>query len=778
MAMVQAKSLATTCIAQRNMMWEIPENWTMEQASTVPCVYSTVYYALCVRGKMKKGESILIHAGSGGVGQAAISVAINAGLTVFTTVGSVEKREFLKRTFPQLKDSHIGNSRDCSFEQMIMRQTKGRGVDLVLNSLAEEKLQASVRCLGLNGRFLEIGKLDLNNNSPLGMSVFLKNTSFHGILLDSVMEGDDETIEQVVGLVREGIKNGAVRPLPTSIFGDQQIEQAFRFMASGKHIGKVVIKVRDDEQQKLTKPTPKLVASIPRTYLHSEKSYILVGGLGGFGLELANWMVLRGARNLVLTSRSGIKTGYQSLMVRRWTDRGTKVAVDTNDVTTLQGAKALLKSANQMGPVGGIINLAAVLRDGLLDDQSEADFKTVCRPKIDGTKNLDVASRELCPDLDYFICFSSVSCGRGNIGQTNYGLANSAMERICENRQASGLPATSIQWGAIGDVGLVLENLGGNDTVVGGTLPQRMTSCLETMDIFMQQPHAVLASMVVAEKRKADTASNVSLVSCIANILGLKDTKNVADAASLADLGMDSLMGAEIKQTLERSYDLVMSAQEIRQLTFGKLKALESGVAGAEKSDSANGPAQNGRSSPDNGPLGDGTQVQFNAELMPTQCLIRLPSKAPETETKNAMFIVHAIEGVTTALLPLASLMTIPMYGLQCTNDVPTDTIEVLAAYYINQIKQVQTKGPYTIAGYSFGGSIAFEMVSQLEKAGETCKLIMLDGAPRYVSWYTEFHKQKKTGQAEEESYALAYFGMVCGKLDYTKVTFFYSNQY
>lgn len=573
MAMVQAKSLATTCVASRNMIWQIPETWTMEQASTVPCVYSTVYYALVVRGKMRRGESILIHAGSGGVGQAAISVALHQGLTVYTTVGSKEKREFLKKTFPQLTDANISNSRDTSFEQFIMRATQGRGVDLVLNSLAEEKLQASVRCLGLNGRFLEIGKLDLNNNAPLGMSVFLKNTSFHGILLDSVMEGDDETIETVVGLVAEGIKNGAVRPLPTSVFNDKQVEQAFRFMASGKHIGKVVVKVRDEETSKTFKPSPRLITAIPRTYVHSEKSYIIVGGLGGFGLELSHWLVSRGAKNLVLTSRSGIKTGYQSLMVRRWKDAGVNVHVDTNDVTTLKGAQSLLKEATKLGTVGGIFNLAAVLRDGTLETQTEADFKTVCVPKVDGTKFLDTASRELCPDLDYFICFSSVSCGRGNIGQTNYGLANSAMERICEARQAAGLPGTSIQWGAIGDTGLVIENLGDNETVIGGTLPQRMASCLQTMDLFMQQPHAVLASMIVAEKRKAES-SGVSLVSCVANILGLKDLKNVPDQSSLADLGMDSLMGAEIKQTLERTYDVVISAPEIRQLTFGKLKAL------------------------------------------------------------------------------------------------------------------------------------------------------------------------------------------------------------
>uniref|UniRef100_A0A182QS29 Fatty acid synthase n=1 Tax=Anopheles farauti TaxID=69004 RepID=A0A182QS29_9DIPT len=776
MAMVQAKSLATTCIAQRNMIWEIPDNWTMEQASTVPCVYSTVYYALVMRGRMKRGESILIHAGSGGVGQAAISVALAAGVTVFTTVGSKEKREFLKRTFPQLTDRHIGNSRDCSFEQMVMRETQGRGVNLVLNSLAEEKLQASVRCLGLNGRFLEIGKFDLNNNSPLGMSVFLKNTSFHGILLDSVMEGDDETIAEVVKLVADGIKSGAVRPLPTSVFSEQQVEQAFRFMASGKHIGKVVVRVREEEKAKIVTPAPKLINAIPRTYMHAEKVYILIGGLGGFGLELSNWLVSRGAKTIVLTSRSGVRTGYQSLMIRRWTERGVKVVIDTNDVTTLKGAQKLLTEAARHGPVGGVFNLAAVLRDGLLENSTEADFRAVCVPKVEGTKNLDAATRELCPDLDYFVCFSSVSCGRGNQGQVNYGLANSAMERICEARHAAGLPATAIQWGAIGDTGLVLENLGDNDTVVGGTLPQRMPSCLQTMDLFMQQPCPVLASMVIAEKRKTDTGG-VSLVGCIANILGLKDTKNVSDGATLADLGMDSLMGAEIKQTLERSFDLVLSAAEIRLLTFGKLRSFEKGgaaggdVGAAAGSPASGAPGAAGGKPAEQNAIGDGTQVKFSADLMPKECLVRLESAAPAGSKARPIFAVHAIEGVITALIPLAQTLPVPVYGLQCVEAAPLDSLESLAAYYIKQIRTVQARGPYTIVGYSFGASIAYEMVAQLEKAGDVCHLLLLDGSPRYVSWYTEAQKQRNANgevvQAVDEAYALAYFAMVCGGLDY-----------
>ena len=142
-------------------------------------MYTTAYYALVLRGNLRRGESVLIHSGSGGVGQAAIAIALHHGCQVFTTVGSKEKREYLKKRFPQLNDNNFCNSRDTSFEWDILRATNGKGVNLVLNSLAEEKLQSSVRPLAPHGRFLEIGKFDLSNNSPLGMAVFLKNVRFY-----------------------------------------------------------------------------------------------------------------------------------------------------------------------------------------------------------------------------------------------------------------------------------------------------------------------------------------------------------------------------------------------------------------------------------------------------------------------------------------------------------------------------------------------------------------------------------------------------------------------
>ena len=150
-------------------IWDVPDSWTLEEASSVPVVYTTVYYALVVRGQIKKGDKVLIHAGSGGVGQAAISVALHRGCEVYTTVGTPEKKHFLKNKFPQLNDRNFANSRNTTFERDILKVTKGRGVDAILNSLAEDKLQASVRILAHHGRFLEIGKVDLANNNPLGL---------------------------------------------------------------------------------------------------------------------------------------------------------------------------------------------------------------------------------------------------------------------------------------------------------------------------------------------------------------------------------------------------------------------------------------------------------------------------------------------------------------------------------------------------------------------------------------------------------------------------------
>ncbi|XP_053612449.1 fatty acid synthase-like [Plodia interpunctella] len=765
MGMVAARGLATTVAADKGFLWEVPAKWTLEEAATVPVAYATAYYALTVRGRMQSGDAVLIHAGTGGVGQAAIAIALHAGCTVFTTVGTIDKRAFLRKRFPQLKDANIGNSRDVSFEQLVMRQTRGRGVDLVLNSLAGDKLLASVRCLAEGGRFLEIGKLDLSENTSLGMSIFLKNTTFHGILLDALFEADGDSPEKtkVCRCLTAGLASGAVRPLPATVYGDQQLEAAFRFMATGKHIGKVLLRVREEEPGAPAVPATKLLAAIPRTYFHPTKSFILVGGLGGFGLELGSWLVKRGATKLLLNSRGGVRTGYQSWCINRWREKGVMVSVTNTNGTTVEGARQLLREASALGPVGGVFNLAAVLRDAFLENLTPADFKVVAQPKVDGTKALDIATRESAQDLEYFVAFSSVSCGRGNPGQSNYGYANSVMERICEQRRADGLPGLAVQWGAIGEVGLIVETMHA-DAVVGGTVPQRVASCMEALGALLACPHAVAASMVLADKRPASQQQQQDVVHAVANILGIKHPNKTSDSASLAELGMDSLMGAEIKQTLERSYDLVLGVQEIRSLTFSKLRALTGAEAGVV-------PATVVKEKPLQR-VEDLVNLADMAELMPKQILVKLPS-ALSNGGSPPVFMIHPLEGVVDLLRPVAEAVRGAVFGLQCTAEAPLDSMAALARFYIEHIRSVQRDPPYMLLGYSFGAVVAFEMALQLEKEGCKSQVFMVDGSPAYLAMHTALgtSKSAQRTKSSDESDALVVFLRLFKEGDFSKLS-------
>ncbi|NXJ82917.1 FAS synthase, partial [Trogon melanurus] len=775
MGLLPAKGLATVVDCNKRFLWEVPKNWTLEEAASVPVVYATAYYALVVRGGMKRGESILIHSGSGGVGQAAIAIALSMGCRVFATVGSTEKREYLQARFPQLDANSFASSRDTTFEQHILRVTNGKGVNLVLNSLAEEKLQASLRCLARHGRFLEIGKFDLSNNSQLGMALFLKNVAFHGILLDAVFEDGNKEWEVVSELLQKGIKDGVVKPLRSTVFNKEEVEAAFRFMAQGKHIGKVMIKVQEEEKEYSSRRSePIKISAISRTSCPPTKSYIIAGGLGGFGLELAQWLIERGAQKLILTSRSGIRTGYQAKRVREWKALGIQVVVSSNDIGTLEGTQLLIEEALQLGPVGGIFNLAVVLRDGMIENQTPELFWEVNKPKYSGTLHLDSVTRKKCPDLDYFVVFSSVSCGRGNAGQSNYGFANSTMERICEQRHHDGLPGLAIQWGAIGDVGILLKTMGNREIVVGGTVPQQIGSCMEVLDIFLNQRHPVMSSFVLAEKIsvKTEGGSQRDLVEAVAHILGVRDVSSLNPESSLADLGLDSLMGVEVRQTLERDYDIVLTMREIRLLTINKLRELSSKSGTAEELKLS----QLTKTSPGEPPKLDLNNLLVNPEGPTITRLNDVQS------TERPLFLVHPIEGSIAVFYTLASKLHMPCYGLQCTKAAPLDSIQSLAAYYIDCMKQIQPEGPYRIAGYSFGACVAFEMCSQLQAQQNAFhalnSLFLFDGSHSFVAAYTRSYRAKLTqgNEAALETEALCAFVQQFTGTEYNKAIGMFSD--
>lgn len=194
---------------------------------------------------------------------------------------------------------------------MIMKITKGKGVDYVLNSLSEEKLAASLRCLGQGGTFLEIGKFDIINNSSLSMETFAKEIQFRSIFADNLFFNEKLAI-QIFNMLQNDIDSGIIHPLPSTVFPANDVEKAFRYLSTGKHIGKVLLQIRENPMNDLADP----MTVMPRIICDPAMVYIIVGGLGGFGLELADLLVLRGAKKLVLGSRRGISSSYQDYRLR------------------------------------------------------------------------------------------------------------------------------------------------------------------------------------------------------------------------------------------------------------------------------------------------------------------------------------------------------------------------------------------------------------------------------------------------------------------------------
>ncbi|XP_055853304.1 fatty acid synthase-like [Episyrphus balteatus] len=711
---------------------EVPAQWSLRDAATVPATYFTVYYAFFFRADIRKAKSILIHAGTGGVGLSAIRVAQAYGLEVFTTVSTVEKKNFLLKTFPKLKESNIGNSRDTSFETMIRDQTNGNGVDVVLNSLAEEKLVASLRCLGRGGIFLEIGKFDLANDSRLGLAPFLKELSFVSVLLDLLMNRDDPDLEKgLVDIVVKDIAKGIVVPLPTTVFPAVEMEQAFRYLASAKHIGKVLVQVNETPESPTTLP----MSVLPTIYFKPDLVYVIPGGLGGFGLELVDWMVLRGARKIVLSSSRGISNGYQSYRVQTWKSYGCEVRISTANIAVRNGCEALIKGAMTLGPIGGIFNLAVVLKDAIFENQSVELFKESFGPKAMATKYLDELSRKMCPQLEHFVVFSSVSCGRGNVGQTNYGMANSIMERIIEDRINDGLPGKAIQWGAVGEVGLVAAMAEDKiDLEIGGTLQQRISSCLTELDKLLSCPDPLVASMVVAEKRQGQVGAE-TLLETVMNIMSIRDPKSVSYGSTLSELGMDSLMAVDIKQTLERNFDLFLSPQDLRALTFQKLEEYSVSRKTHGDDDKITLDIQDFRLQITTMVRNMGDEKNFDKTVVP----INQAKKG-----KYSVFVFSGIECSSgPAWINLGKHIKVPAFIIQLHKTANMTSFDEIAKFALNEIVAIMKPNEsYRLIGYSYGSIIVSKVANLLEELGYQGKILLIDGSPSVLSALFKSYKE------------------------------------
>ena len=305
--------------------------------------------------------------------------------------------------------------------------------------------------------------------------------------------------------MHKNCRNGCVKPLNTTVFKASEAEKAFRYMTTGKHIGKIVFKIRDEESDKNPLKTispAEQMLTITKTYFDANKVYIITGGLGGFGIELVHWMMYMGARKFVLTSRSGLKTDYQKFVINRLMIFGkkhkyfnVKIHISKNDCLTVESTQRVISDASQFGQIGGIFHLTIVLNDSFLENLSYERFCESIDTKYKVFNHLDVESRKLSYNLDYFVVFSSLACGKGNAGQSNYAFGNSSCERICEQRRKEGLHGLAIQYGLVGDVG-VSEYTSNEALSLSSLQKQRINSCCDVLDKLLAVKQPIVTSFV------------------------------------------------------------------------------------------------------------------------------------------------------------------------------------------------------------------------------------------------------------------------------------------
>ncbi len=374
-------SFGNRVVTKASAVSHIPPGITFEAAATIPSTFFTVYYALHYLARLQAGEKILIHGAAGGVGIAAIQIAKWIGAEIYATAGSDEKRDFLHL----LGVDHIFDSRSLAFADEILYQTEGKGLDVVLNSLAGEAINRNFRVLKPFGRFLELGKRDFYENTKIGLRPFRNNISYFGIDADQLMQTRPDLTRMLFSEVMALFAEGVLHPLPYHIFEADDIVDAFRYMQQARQIGKIVVTYRNGISHF---HTPNSTIANP-LILSADASYLVTGGLSGFGLRTAEWLAGKGARNLVLISRTGPKSEEARNALDRLQKLGVNVHATACDITDRTAISSLLSLiSGTMPPLRGIVHAATVINDGLIRNMDADQIRSVLAPKVLGAHYL------------------------------------------------------------------------------------------------------------------------------------------------------------------------------------------------------------------------------------------------------------------------------------------------------------------------------------------------------------------------------------------------------
>ncbi len=744
---VLPRSFGAYAITAADLLMHKPPFMTFAEAATLPIVFMTAYYSLHDVARIQPGETVLIQAAAGGVGLAALQIAKLAGARVFATAGTPDKREHLRALGAEL----VMDSRTLEFADQVMAATGGRGVDVVLNSLAGQAIAKGLSCLAPYGRFVELGKRDIYENSRFGLWAFRRNVTFSAVDLSRVLADKPAVTRALLADLQEHFTSRAFRPLPHRVFSVSRAAEAFRHMAQGRHMGKVLLSMREQSLTVQSTRTRELV-------IRPDATYLITGGLGGFGLAIARWLATQGARHLALLGRSGAASEEARRAVDDLRESGVEVAVlaaDAADDKALAGALGQLDLGRV--PLRGVVHAAMVLDDCLLLQLDTERFRRVMAPKADACWNLHRQTRDM--PLDFFVLFSSFSSLAGNPGQGNYAAANAFLDAFAHYRRTLDLPATTINWGNLAEVGYVArhEELARTLERAGflSIAPDRATSAMrhvlerDARQVAIMRMDWAAMSRASAGKRtprrmaalhrdtgagegeggrnyrqailEAPESEQAEMVrryiaEHIGRVLGTSPSR-LDPQQPLNNLGLDSLMAVEFRNKVETELAISLPGSELMQgptieritdLVLRQLGLKSAAPAGATRT--AEAPAETAH-----GPA------------IVAEPLVPLRLNGAGTP----LFCIHPAGGSISVYQPLVQQLPedVTIYAIQAVGNGAEDSseeLEQMACHYARLIQERDPDGPYCLFGFSFGGTVALAIARELERAGKRVAFVGL----------------------------------------------------